>query len=67
MKRTNRHKILNTDICDFLDNLNDSLSERAEYCILDLLDPKQAVNDRCVRYPGNCHACISEWLNEEEK
>ena len=63
----NRDKILKTDICDFLDNLNDGLSERTEYCILDLLDPKQVIFDRCDKYSNGCHACISEWLNQKCK
>lgn len=53
---TNREKILNTNIYDFLCKLYDSLPKE---CILDLIDDNGHICD------GSCKECIAKWLNEE--
>ena len=77
---TNRHKILNTDICDLLSNINQELMGRGQLsgtkCIKEALTHKyyydkdkpiiRCYEDETRCRNGECHACISEWLNKEK-
>lgn len=62
----NRERIAKTDICDYLTDMNEFLTDGilGADCIMLLLRKSHVV--MCPNDTHNCHACISAWLNEEE-
>lgn len=68
----NRERLLNTNMCDLLNQCNEYLlNKRDTCCIIGLLENKSLQStycaDRCVQNNGECEDCIQEWLNSEER
>jgi hypothetical protein len=59
----NREKLLNTNIYDFLMQINAKLDRfGSRLCVLDLLRINPVADAECI---ANCEKCIAQWLNKE--
>lgn len=66
---TNRQKLLRTDECDFLLDLQEKAFD-TQFCIMDYFRSKREVchsDDVPKGYKSKCHYCISMWLNKQCK
>ena len=60
---TNRDKLIQTDVCDTLCNLNKAMTGFNCDCVMAALtDGEKTYGTECG---GKCRECIAKWLNEE--